>query len=84
MNTFADLGVLPEFADRLAKKSVIRPTAVQRLVIPKLLEEQSVVFRSATGTGKTLAYLLPGLQLLSGDTTAPYQGPRLLVCAPTL
>jgi superfamily II DNA/RNA helicase len=84
MNTFIELGVLPEFADRLAKKSVIRPTAVQRLVIPKLLEEQSVVFRSATGTGKTLAYLLPGLQRLLGDTETPYQGPRLLVCAPTL
>jgi len=84
MNNFTDIGVLPEFADRLAKKSVTRPTAVQRLVIPKLLEEQSVVFRSATGTGKTLAYLLPGLQLLSGGIETPYQGPRLLVCAPTL
>jgi len=84
MNDFTGLGVLPELNDRLAKKSVIQPTAVQRLVIPKLLENKSVVFRSATGTGKTLAYLLPGLQLLSGDTGVPYQGPRFLVCAPTL
>jgi len=84
MNDFADLGVLPEFTVRLIKKSVIKPTAVQRLVIPRLLEGQSVVFRSATGTGKTLAYLLPGLQLLSGGMDAPYQGPRFLVCAPTL
>jgi len=84
MNTFSDIGVLPEFVDRLAKKSVNCPTVVQRLVIPKLLENKSAVFRSATGTGKTLAYLLPGLQLLLGDTEGPYQGPRLLVCAPTL
>jgi superfamily II DNA/RNA helicase len=84
MNDFAGLGVLPELNERLAKKSVIKPTEVQRLVIPKLLENKSVVFRSATGTGKTLAYLLPGLQLLLGDIDAPYQGPRLLVCAPTL
>jgi superfamily II DNA/RNA helicase len=84
MNDFAGLGVLPEFADRLAKKSVNCPTVVQRLVIPKLLEGKSVIFRSATGTGKTLAYLLPGLQRLLSDTGAPYQGPRLLVCAPTL
>jgi len=84
MNDFTGLGVLPELSDRLAKKSVIQPTAVQRLVIPKLLEEQSVVFRSATGTGKTLAYLLPGLQLLLGGIEKPHQGPRLLVCAPTL
>jgi len=84
MNDFAGLGVLPEFADRLAQKSVICPTVVQRLVIPKLMEGKSVIFRSATGTGKTLAYLLPGLQRLLSDTETPYQGPRLLVCAPTL
>jgi superfamily II DNA/RNA helicase len=84
MNDFAGLGVLPEFTDRLVKKSVIKPTAVQRLVIPKLLEGKSAVFRSATGTGKTLAYLIPGLQRLLSDTGTPYQGPQLLVCAPTL
>jgi superfamily II DNA/RNA helicase len=86
MNDFTGLGVLPEFTGRLAKKSVIKPTAVQRLIIPKLLEGKNAVFRSATGTGKTLAYLLPGLQrILDGsDSGAPYQGPRLLVCAPTL
>jgi len=88
MNDFTGLGVLPELSGRLAKKSVNCPTAVQRLVIPKLLEGKNMVFRSATGTGKTLAYLLPGLQLLLGDTNAPgappYHGPRLLVCAPTL
>jgi superfamily II DNA/RNA helicase len=84
MNDFTGLGVLPEFSGRLAKKSIIKPTAVQRLVIPKLLEGKSVVFRSATGTGKTLAYLLPGLQRILDGSGAPYRGPRLLICAPTL
>jgi superfamily II DNA/RNA helicase len=84
MDDFAGLGVLPEFADRLAQKSVITPTAVQRLVIPKLLEGKSVLFRSATGTGKTLAYLLPGLQRLLCGTDAPCHDPAILVCAPTL
>jgi superfamily II DNA/RNA helicase len=37
------------------------------------------MFRSATGTGKTLAYLLPLVQALgSGEG-----GPELLICAPT-
>jgi len=84
MNDFAGLGVLPELNGRLANKSVSCPTSVQRLVIPKLLENKSAVFRSATGTGKTLAYLLPGLQQLLCDTDTPYQGPQMLVCAPTL
>jgi len=84
MDGFTGLGVPPEFTDRLAGKKILFPTAVQRLVIPKLSEGKSAVFRSATGTGKTLAYLLPGLRLLSGGMETPYQGPRLLVCAPTL
>jgi len=84
MNDFAGLGVSPEFIDRLSKKHITKPTAVQRLVIPKLLDGKSAVFRSATGTGKTLAYLLPCLQLLSGDTETQCQDPGVLVCAPTL
>jgi len=84
MNDFTGLGVLPELCDRLAKKLITEPTRVQRLVIPKLLEGKNMVFRSATGTGKTLAYLLPGLQRLLSDIDTPYQGPKLLVCAPTL
>jgi superfamily II DNA/RNA helicase len=84
MSDFSGLGVQAEFAVRLAKKSINCPTVVQCLVIPKLLEGKSVLFRSATGTGKTLAYLLPCLQRLLDGANAPYQGPALLVCAPTL
>jgi len=85
MNEFHSLGIPPVFTERLALRSITRPTAVQRLAIPPLLEGKSIVFRSATGTGKTFAYLLPALQgLLRGRAAAPYLGPELLVCAPTL
>ncbi|MCL2608309.1 MAG: DEAD/DEAH box helicase [Treponema sp.] len=84
MDDFAGLGVLPPFPQRLALRSVSRPTAVQKLAIPPLLAGRSVVFRSATGTGKTFAYLLPALQGLAGERPCPYMGPELLVCAPTL
>ena len=86
MNDFDSLGVQPFFTGRLAQRSITRPTAVQSLVIPPLLEGRSVIFRSATGTGKTFAFLLPALQrLLEGFSgAAPYQGPELLVCAPAI
>ena len=88
MNDFDTIGILPAFTQRLALRSVTRPTAVQRLAIPPLLEGKSVVFRSATGTGKTFTFLLPALQrLLSEDRPSPpppYRGPEVLVCAPTL
>jgi superfamily II DNA/RNA helicase len=89
VNDFDTIGVPQQFSKRLAARAITRATAVQRLVIPQLLEGKSVVFRSATGTGKTFAYLLPALTFImnsdNGQTGSPqYRGPRLLVCAPTL
>jgi superfamily II DNA/RNA helicase len=83
MDDFVTLGILPAFTDKLAERSITRPTAVQRLVIPPLLEGKSVIFRSATGTGKTFAYLIPALQrILSAPDTAR-SGPAFVICAPT-
>ena len=90
MNDFTELGVSPAFTKRLAGRAITRPTAVQRITIPPLLEGESVVFRSATGTGKTFAYLVPAIQRLlenrfsSNAPPLPYFGPEVLVCAPTL
>ncbi|MCL2762338.1 MAG: DEAD/DEAH box helicase [Treponema sp.] len=83
--TFGELGVLPVFVEKLAERSITCPTAIQRQVIPSLLEGNNIVFRSATGTGKTFAYLIPALQRIMTDlAAAPYSGPALMVCAPTL
>ena len=80
MNTFENLGIFPQFAEKLKERSIVQPTAIQSLVIPRLLEGKNLLFRSATGTGKTFAYLLPALQLLSENKG----GPAVLICAPTL
>ena len=84
MSDFSELGASPAVRARLAARSITLPTAVQRLVAGPLLEGRSVAFRSATGTGKTLAYLVPALARLSPERSSPYAGPELLVCAPTL
>jgi superfamily II DNA/RNA helicase len=86
VNNFTELGVLPAFVDKLNERHITAATAVQRLVIPPLLEGKSVIFRSATGTGKTFAYLLPALQRIeaASSASAACRGPLLLVCAPTL
>ncbi len=62
---FEDLGVYTSFVERLTALDVLEPTAIQQVVIPKLLERKSLLAASQTGSGKTLAYLLPLLQLLS-------------------
>ncbi|MCL2558170.1 MAG: DEAD/DEAH box helicase, partial [Treponema sp.] len=89
MNDFAALGLRPDLCARLAERRISAPTEIQRLSIPALLEGRSAMFRSATGTGKTFAYLLPALQRIlakrdAGQDDSGRQGPELLVVAPTL
>lgn len=86
MDSFKDLGVSPSLIEKLKERSIENPTAIQRLVIPLLLKEKKILFRSATGTGKTFAYLLPALSCLSSPDASDGASEKdgLLVCAPTL
>jgi superfamily II DNA/RNA helicase len=86
---FADLGIPPFFVKKLTARHIISPTEIQKQVIPLLAAGERVIFRSATGTGKTFAYLLPLLRRLwSGEASAEPTGgggtgPLMLICAPT-
>jgi len=87
MENFDSLGVDKPFIEKLKERSIVKPTVIQNIVIPRLLGGENVLFRSATGTGKTLAYLLPALQPLTVDKAeefSPRGGPSVLICAPTL
>lgn len=59
---FLSLGISQETADVLRKQGIITPTPVQVQVIPALLAGKNVVAQAQTGTGKTLAFLLPILE----------------------
>ncbi|MFA6309195.1 MAG: DEAD/DEAH box helicase [Clostridia bacterium] len=48
----------------LEKQNISIPTQVQSIVIPIALEKKDIIVQSETGTGKTLAYLLPVFQNL--------------------
>jgi len=58
------------------------PTPVQRLAIPAVLLGLDVVARAQTGTGKTAAFALPMIDILSKGR-ARARMPRALVLAPT-
>ncbi|MCL2184327.1 MAG: DEAD/DEAH box helicase [Treponema sp.] len=83
MKSFKELGINSILENKLKERSIENPTAIQNLVIPNLLARKNIIFRSATGTGKTFAYLLPSLQLLSEENVNYQQGPVLLIIAPT-
>ena len=67
LTTFLDLGIKEELNAKLQENNLVTPTAVQSKVIPEILQNKSLLFQSETGTGKTLAFLLPILQNIKED-----------------
>ena len=57
--TFAHLQLQPNLIAALAKQHITEPTPIQSVALPVLLEGKDAYLHAETGTGKTLAYLLP-------------------------
>ncbi len=80
MTTFSELGISPGILTTLAARGIVEPVPVQADAIPALLDGEDVVIEAPTGSGKSLAFLLPLVERLAGRQ-AP--GPRALVVCPT-
>src|SRR3954462_5938968 len=76
--TFAELGLSKKTLAELEKAGFEAPTPIQAQAIPPALRGKDVIGSAATGTGKTLAFVLPMLERLEGK-----HGTRALVLAPT-
>ena len=60
MTSFKLLGIRSDFVKRLHELGIVNPTDIQQKVIPLLLEGNTdLVGQAQTGTGKTLAFVLP-------------------------
>ena len=57
--TFTDLQLPPDLIAALSKQQISEPTPVQSAALPVLLAGKDAYLNAETGTGKTLAYLLP-------------------------
>lgn len=62
--SFKQFGLKDFLLAGLEKLGIATPTPVQEQAIPAILQGKDVIGQSQTGTGKTLAYLLPVLQQL--------------------
>ena len=81
MNTFSELSLSPILAGNLKKHGFVTPTPVQAQSIPPALAGNDVVATAQTGTGKTLAFVLPMLEKFS---SAPVpMGIRAVILSPT-
>ncbi len=67
MNSFESLGVDVGLCDALRGQGIVEPTSVQDVAIPMVLRGDDLVVRSQTGSGKSLAYVLP---IVQGDGVA--------------
>jgi ATP-dependent RNA helicase RhlE len=79
--TFMNFELSRPLLQAVAELGFISPTPVQMQAIPALLEGRDVVGTAQTGTGKTVAFLLPSMQRLlirPGSSQV-----RMLVLAPT-
>ena len=66
--------------ERLAAANFLVPTPVQAATIPQAIEGKDVLATAQTGTGKTLAFLIPIMERLAGRNAA---GIAALVLVPT-
>ena len=78
MLSFADSIISPYMKERLAAMKFVTPTPVQASAIPVALEGKDVLATAQTGTGKTLAFLIPVMEKLL-QQTAPGVGALVLV-----
>ena len=67
MTSFAALGVIPALTEVLNKQGIKVATPVQEKAIPAIFKGRDVIAKSQTGTGKTLAYLLPLVQRIQTE-----------------
>lgn len=84
MTDFPSLGLAKPILRALADKGYDRPTPIQALAIPTVLNGRDLLGIAQTGTGKTAAFALPILHRLAADRRpAPRRGCRALVLSPT-
>lgn len=80
--SFDELGLRVELLNAIKSKGYTTPTPIQARVIPAILSGRDILARAQTGTGKTDAFALPLVELLSqGNHNRRH--PRALILVPT-
>jgi len=84
--SFTDSPVSPAMRDAIARAGYITPTPIQAQAIGPILDGRDLIGCAQTGTGKTAAFAIPAIELLTRADSGHAQrgiGPRVLVLAPT-
>jgi len=76
---FKDLGINEDIINILKKNGIVSPTPIQKESIPQILNNKDVIGEAKTGTGKTLAFLIPVFQKINSKST----NTEVLILSPT-
>ncbi len=77
---FVELPLSSALQQKLAFSNFVDTTPVQEAVIPQALAGKDVMATAQTGTGKTLAFLIPAIDWLEKN---PSRRPEILILVPT-
>ncbi|EDM25599.1 DEAD/DEAH box helicase-like protein [Lentisphaera araneosa HTCC2155] len=81
--SFENLGLRTEILTGIKFQGYTQPTPIQEQAIPIILKGGDILAGAQTGTGKTAAFTLPILHLLSTADNRGGHRPRALVLTPT-
>ena len=76
---FTDMGLSEPIMKAIEDLGFEEATPIQTAAIPIVMEGRDVTGHSKTGTGKTIAFGIPALQMIDGDN----RNPQVLVLCPT-
>src|ERR1700761_8013313 len=77
---FSDFGINEAICSGLAAAGIVTTFPIQALTLPLALRGQDIIGQAPTGTGKTLAFGIPLLELVEEGKSG---APRALVVVPT-
>ena len=80
---FSNLKIHASLIKTIINLGYTSPTPVQLEVVPKIIEGLDLRVSAPTGTGKTAAFLLPGLNRLINSSSNKKKGPKILILVPT-
>jgi ATP-dependent RNA helicase DeaD len=78
-SSFSDLSITPPILKALEAMGFESPTEVQHRAIPHVLNQEDLIVKSKTGSGKTAVFGVPILQM----TDPQAEGPQCLILTPT-
>lgn len=77
--SFYKLGINHFYVQILEENFITEPTPIQKLSIPEISKGKNIIAEAHTGTGKTLAFILPSLQKIDIESRVI----STLIIAPT-